>query len=249
MKKQLSIRIDEDLYEEIKKIADGNRLSVAQVIGHGIRVWLGLELAKAEAKQSWERGQENTARMVVEQGLVPIEIPVPIEATRYVRDLQMTQHREMIIEDNAKRDAYGARTATGIEAVDKELGSKKFAVEKPLAGLRDGVGKASPSAVRFPDRLADAVSLPDSVSPLAEVEEKHARALAALAGVGMTGTPERMQPFKAAPFLESVPYVPDESAPVKLCVACEANLVTVKGKWVCDHTDCGLYGTEQKGKR
>jgi hypothetical protein len=191
--KLVSLRVPEGLIEEARKIAAVEQRSRAQILVRWISAGCGMELSKAAVRENFEWGQREDARIVAEHGLVAIEIPVPIEAAQYVRNLQMVQHREMIIEDNAKQ------VAGAFAKMTNGAGAKKIASEKPLA----------------------------------DVEAKRERALSALGAVGLSSTPENAE----------------EAAPVKLCVACECNLVTVKGKWVCDHQDCGMYGAEQKGKR
>jgi hypothetical protein len=69
----------------------------------------------------------------------------------------------------------------------------------------------------------------------------------------LSGTPINMEPFRPKVYERQPNFVSeaiiDKPAPVKLCAACEANLVTVKGKWVCDHPGCGMYGQEQRERR
>lgn len=123
--------------------------------------------------------------------------------------------------------------------------------------------------MRNSDSLKKSVTLPDfsmEASGLVAVKTPSGRILEVKPDVavqridqgcvlvpGIYGTPVNMVPFipkliARQPDFVSAPII-EESAPVKLCAACESDLVPMKGKLVCASVGCSLYGTEQKGKR
>ena len=45
------------------------------------------------------------------------------------------------------------------------------------------------------------------------------------------------------------PRIKPSAEEPKLCISCEGELSSVKGKWACTDESCGMRGIEQKGKR
>lgn len=172
-----------------------------------------------------------------------LRIPVLVLAeARKVADAEGIRQAQVL--NRWLRDrAFGGRQAIP----DLEVPEEALEVLDWLRSREDLLSGVDSGKVERGSRTAQGIEGLERSVAQKKFAMKNPVVLALSEAVGMSGSPENMVAFRPAPSIRSVPYIAEESAPVRICAACEANLMMVKAKWVCGHVDCAMYGQEQNG--
>lgn len=247
-----SRRVEKELHQRFKSVREhGEWFRLAAEDLKHIES-LGLEVATLESLP--KAGKSVLISMRIDSELLAFLEDIA-ERRRWSRNLAIVTLIEMGLPHVEREPVEKVRTATATNR------GAEVDVPKVAARIADKINSArSKKNSIAPPRISLGVDLPKSFGVVIGGEpvlssgpvefDKDAKDYLAS---GLSGTPVKMEPFRPKiherrPDFVSEPIV-EEPAPVKLCAACESDLVLMKGKLVCASVGCSLYGQEQKGRK